>query len=173
MSNMGYARLLLPVEEVPSGALIYVLKRQGNLTRFIHRKTSNVYEATLGEKSLLWFPKASEILMLLSDHTPVGIMWQAGEDGGWYNVVNMRFGIRVDEVVPIFSGGKKVKGKRSISYTRHVRIRARTFDQAAYYLFFATLGGKLCRKNARGQFEYLYWDSLERRFKIEVRKDES
>lgn len=173
MSNMGYARLLLPVEEVPSGALIYVLKRQGSLTRFIHRKTNNVYEASLGEKSLLWFPKASTILTLLSDHTPVGIMWQSGKDGGWYTVNNMQFGVRVNETVPVFVNGKKAKGKRQISYTRHVKIRARTFDQAVYFLFFATLGGKLCRKNIHGDFEYLYWDKLESRFKTEVKKDES
>lgn len=170
MSRLGYARLLLNVEDVKSGALIFVLYRKGNLTRFLHRKSMRVYTATLGEKSLLWFPPAQDILMMLSELTPVGVMSQRVEGIWTYSIVNMQFGIRVDEVVPVFEKGKK-KGKRTVSYTRHVRIRAKTFEQAAYFLFFATLGGKLCRKLLNGKFEYLYWDSLDQRFKTEIRKD--
>lgn len=169
MSITGYARLLLQTHDVPSGALIYVLDRVGNNTRFLHRKTNKIYTAAIGERSLLWFPPATTILMLLSDHTPVGIMWQRDKGESWYSVVNMQFGIKVEEQVPVFKDGKKQKAKRTVKYNRSVRIRARTFDQAAYFLFFATLGGKLCRKRIDGRFDHLLWDNLEQRFKVEVR----
>lgn len=168
MSKMGYARLLLPVEDVPSGALIYVLERKGNSTLFVHRKTGNKYTATLGDKSLLWFPNSMKILELLDEHTPVGIIWRRGKEGSFFHVVNFGFGVKVEETVPVFKNGKKA-GKRVVSYTRHVNIKQRTFDQAVYALFFATLGGKLCRKRLDGKFEHLCWDKLEERFKLEIK----
>lgn len=167
MQLPGYARLLFPVDGVPSGALIYILEREGNRTRFVHRKTMNVYEAELGIRSLLIFPPASRILMLLSDHTPVGVTWNSS-DVDSYHVTGMQYGVPTTDEVPVYKKGKKV-GKRTVNSCRHVRIKGRTFDQAVYLLFFATLSGKL-RKHKGDAFEYLVWDQANQVFKTEIRK---
>lgn len=166
MHKMGYARLLLEVDAVPAGALIYIIDRTGVLTRFIHNKTMLVYETSLGDKSLLWFPSAHEILMQLNKFTPVGIHWSAF-NGGSYHVTGMLFGNPIVSTVPVFKDGKR-KGTRQIVSTQHLNIRAASFDKAVYHLLFAILGGKL-KRHAGAKFEHIFWDNTEQTFKTEFR----
>lgn len=163
---MTYARLLLDIEDVPSGALIYILNRSGNVTEFIWRETMRRYIGNVGSKSLLLFPAPQDILMSLSSLTPVSILWSSRDNK--HRVVNVNFGHLVEKTVPVFKNGKKV-GKRKVQSVQHVDIVADSFTQAAYQLFFATLGGKLCRYHSKDKFEYLLWDNYERRFKTEIR----
>lgn len=163
---MAYARLLLDVEDVPSGSLIYILYRAGSTTEFLCRATMRRYVASLGDKSILFFPSHGEILNLISDHVPVSIHWSTSSKS--YRIVNFAFGHAVVEKVPKMKNGKKV-GVREARYTKHVDISAPTFEQAAIALFFATLGGKLCRRYDDERFEYIRWDNYERRFKTEIK----
>lgn len=162
---MSYARLLLDVEDVSSGSLIYILSRVGITTEFLCRATMRRYVANLGDKSLLIFPRASEILNLLSIHSPVSVIWSSPSNS--HRIVGFAFGNLLTKTVPTFKNGKE-SGKRTVRYTEHVNIAAPTFEQAAYSLFSATLSGKLCRRHDT-RFEYILWDNYERRFKTEIR----
>jgi hypothetical protein len=96
---------------------------------------------------------------------PYGIIWNTGDQK--FMVCSFRFGLPYECKCDDFRSGKVV-GKKLITTTRHVRIKADSWREVSRKLFRICVSGKLHGWYSKGRLERLYWDTEFNKLETEI-----